>query len=65
LDYVDLDIDLVVWTDFRYEILDAEEFEENGEKYNYSKNLKQTVNSSVEELINLIENRKFPFDTNF
>ncbi len=65
LDYVDLDIDLVVWNDFRYEILDADEFAENAEKYNYSKDLKQTVDSSVEKLINLIENRKFPFDTNF
>jgi uncharacterized protein len=62
LDYVDLDIDILVWKDFKYEILDADEFEENAQTYNYSNNLKQTVASNVKELISLIENRKFPFN---
>jgi protein associated with RNAse G/E len=62
LDYVDLDIDILVWKDFRYEILDADEFAENSEKYNYSQNLKQTVDSNVKELIRLIENRQYPFN---
>lgn len=62
LDYVDLDIDILVWKDFKYEILDADEFAENYQKYSYSENLKQTVASSVKELINLIENRKYPFN---
>jgi uncharacterized protein len=58
-----LDIDILVWNDFTYEILDLDEFEENSEKFNYSNNLKQTVDSSVKELINFIENKKFPFNT--
>jgi protein associated with RNAse G/E len=62
LDYIDLDVDILVWKDFRYEILDLDEFEENAEKYNYSENLKQTVALSVKELISLIENRKYPFN---
>jgi protein associated with RNAse G/E len=62
LDYIDLDVDILVWKDFQYEILDLEEFEENAGKYNYSENLKQTVATSVKELINLIENRKYPFN---
>jgi uncharacterized protein len=65
LDYIDLDIDLVVWTDFKYQILDIDEFEENARKYNYTENLKQTVASSVKKLVDLIEHRKFPFDTEF
>ena len=65
LDYVDLDIDILVWKDFKYEILDADEFEENARKYNYSNNLKQTVASNVKELISLIENREFPFNLEF
>ena len=35
VDYVDLDIDLIVWPDGRVEILDVEEFEENGRLYGY------------------------------
>ena len=63
LNYVDLDIDILVWKDFRYEILDLDEFAENAEKYNYSENLKQTLDLNVKEVINLIENRKYPFNT--
>ena len=62
LDYVDLDIDILVWKDFMYEILDADEFEDNAEKYIYPQDLKQIVDASVKELVGLIENRKFPFD---
>lgn len=65
LDYVDLDLDILVWNDFRYEILDADEFNENAIKYNYSKDLKQIVDSSVKELIDLIENKDFPFTLDF
>lgn len=65
LDYVDLDMDILVWKDFKYEILDAEEFEENAGKYKYSENLKQTVDLNVKEIINLIENRKYPFNLEF
>ncbi|MGC2237370.1 MAG: DUF402 domain-containing protein [Pyrinomonadaceae bacterium] len=65
LDYVDLDIDILVWKDFKYEILDAGEFEENAGKYNYSESLKQTVDLNVKEIINLIENRKYPFNLEF
>lgn len=62
LDYIDLDVDILVWKDFKYEILDAEEFEDNAAKYFYSENLKQMVDSNVKELINLIEDRKYPFN---
>ncbi|HEY0427832.1 MAG TPA: DUF402 domain-containing protein [Pyrinomonadaceae bacterium] len=65
LDYVDLDIDILVWKDFKYQILDADEFEENAEKYKYTENLKQIVDASVKELVNLIENRKYPFNIEF
>lgn len=62
LDYVDLDIDILVWKDFKYEILDLDEFAVNAEKYNYSENLKQTVDLNVKEVIKLLENRKYPFN---
>lgn len=62
LDYVDLDVDILVWKDFSFEVLDLDEFEENAGKYNYSENLKQIVESNVKELIGLVENREFPFN---
>lgn len=62
LDYVDLDVDVLVWADFKYEILDLEEFDENAKKYNYSEELKQDVDANVKELTELIEKRRYPFN---
>lgn len=65
LDYVDLDIDIVVWKDFSYKILDLDEFEENARRYSYSSDLRLKVETVVSELISMIEQRVFPFDYNF
>ena len=62
LDYVDLDVDVLVWKDFSIEILDADEFEENGKRFNYPAEIKNKVEESLKNLIQLIENREFPFD---
>lgn len=62
LDYVDLDVDVLVWKDFKYEILDTEEFELNSLKYNYSANVIENAAKSLDELINMINARIFPFD---
>lgn len=64
LDYIDLDIDIVVWKDFSIEILDVDEYEENKEKYLYPENLQQIVSDSVESLLAKIKHREFPFDIN-
>jgi len=62
LDYVDLDIDILVWKDFSYSILDLDEFAENTEKFRYSKELREKVDSSLKELILKIEKKEFPFN---
>ncbi len=62
LDYIDLDVDIIVWTDFSYQILDLHEFEENAEKFSYDEVSKNIVKTSLQKLIFLIENRQFPFD---
>ena len=62
LDYVDLDLDILVGKDRAYTILDSEEFEENADKYGFSDDLRANVNRAVDELISLIESRRFPFD---
>ena len=62
LDYIDLDIDVFVLKDFSYRILDLEEFEENAQYFNYSKELRSKVKESLNKLISMIERRIFPFD---
>ncbi|HXH70973.1 MAG TPA: DUF402 domain-containing protein [Pyrinomonadaceae bacterium] len=63
LDYVDLDIDVLVWKNFSIEILDADEFAENSKKYDYSVEIKNKTNESLKKILELVENRDFPFDT--
>ncbi len=65
LDYVDLDIDLLVWKDFSYQILDMDEFEQNAARFLYPNELRQKALSSLDELISLVENKSFPFDEKF
>lgn len=65
LDYVDLDIDVLVWKNFTVEVLDLDEFAENSLKFNYSPEIKLKAEESLKKLRELIENRKFPFDTKF
>ena len=65
LSYIDLDIDILVWKDFSYEILDLEEFEENARTYGYPGNLREKVRASIKELETMIEKRIFPFDYEF
>lgn len=62
LDYIDLDLDVLVWQDLSYEILDVEEFEENILKYEYPDEIKKNAQKSLQEIIELIEKRAFPFD---
>jgi uncharacterized protein len=62
LDYIDLDIDVLVWKDYSFEILDLDEFETHALKYNYSAELRRRVDASVKELLQRIESRAFPFD---
>jgi len=65
LDYVDLDIDILVWKDFSYEILDSNEFVENSRTYSYPNDLQANVQVALNELIQMIENKIFPFDYKF
>ena len=62
LDYVDFDLDILVWKDFSYEILDSEEFDENKGIFKYPSKIIKKVHQSVSEIEMLIQNRRFPFD---
>ncbi len=63
LSYVDLDIDILVEPDHSYRILDRDDFERNSIRYGYSVAVRKNVTEALEELINLIETRAFPFDS--
>ena len=62
LNYIDLDIDVLVWKDFSLEILDADEFDANEKKFGYSEELRAKVYKSLNEDLELIKKRDFPFD---
>ena len=62
LDYIDLDIDILVWKNFEIKILDLEEFEAHAAKYNYSEVLKNNAKNNLIQILKLIENRSFPFN---
>jgi uncharacterized protein len=61
LSYIDLDIDILIATDFSYRVLDLEEFEQNAARYGYSSEVKQSAKLALADLIKLIEARAFPF----
>lgn len=62
LDYVDLDLDVLVRKDFSSEILDLEEYKQNAKIFNYPKTLLAEVDVNLKQLLTLIENKDFPFD---
>lgn len=62
LDYVDLDIDVIVFEDFTYHILDLVEFEANSAKYKYSAEIKSKAQFQLQSLLKKIRQKDFPFD---
>ena len=62
LNYVDLDIDILVWKDMNPNLLDLDEFFENASKYNYSTEIYQIVLAGMNEVMKLIKSKSFPFD---
>ncbi len=60
LDYVDLDIDVVVWPDGRYEVLDEAEFERNALQFEYPNAVRRKASAAVGELIALIDSDDLP-----
>ena len=62
LDYVDLDVDVLVDADLQHRVLDLEEFAANSIKYEYPPELIVKVYETTAEIINLIESHQFPFN---
>ncbi len=60
LDYVDLDIDVVVWPDQSYKILDLDDYEKNAVLLGYSHDVKEKVEGTLKELLERIERKDLP-----
>ncbi len=61
LDYVDLDIDVLVWKDYSYQILDLDEFEENSFRFGYPTEICDQAAASLSVLEAMIKKRDYPF----
>jgi uncharacterized protein len=62
LSYVDLDMDILVAPDLSYTILDEDEFAANAARFKYPGEVVRRAHGALGELINLIEERAFPFN---
>jgi len=60
LDYVDLDIDVVVWPDGTFRVLDEDEFDANAVKFNYSETVRQSAADALTNILEMISERKLP-----
>jgi len=61
--YIDYDLDLRVFPDGSYKILDEAEYEYHKEKMCYPKEVDTIVKRELKNLIKLCEEKKGPFDT--
>jgi protein associated with RNAse G/E len=62
LDYVDLDIDVLIDSKGIVTILDLDEFEENSRQFSISEPTRSSAFKALDELISVFSQRKFPFD---
>ncbi len=59
--YIDYDLDLRVFPDGEYKILDKNEYQYHKRKMNYSLELDEIVKFELEKLVEMKKNNKFPF----
>ena len=62
LSFIDLDMDILVAPDLSFSILDEDEFEENAARYHYPPKVRRRARQALDELVDLILARRFPFD---
>lgn len=65
LKYIDYDLDLKVFPDMTYNILDEDEYEEHKIKMNYPKILDQILYDNIDHLKEWVHQRKGPFAPGF
>ena len=60
LEYVDLDLDLLVWPDYSFSVLDRNEFEANSLLFNFPQVVKSNAEKALAELISFAQSGEFP-----
>ncbi|RBW68127.1 nucleoside tri-diphosphate phosphatase [Bacillus taeanensis] len=65
LKYIDYDLDVKVYPDMSYRLLDEDEYEEHRRQMNYPKAVDRILKRNLQELINWINQRKGPFAPTF
>ncbi len=63
--YIDYDLDVRVTPDFKYTVLDENEYKHNQKEYNYPEDLKKIIKAHFDLLIKQIEERQMPFNHNY
>lgn len=62
---IDYDLDLKVYPDYSYNVLDENEYEEHARIMEYPENLKAIVEMELRNLIRMVERNDNPFDFDF
>ena len=60
--YVDLDLDVMVRPDFSYQILDSDEFAHHARLFQYPRDVQESAQQALAEVISRVEGRQFPFN---
>lgn len=60
--FVDLDIDVRIWPDGRYELLDLDEFRDHAVAFNYPPDLQRAAYDAMRDILIRWRTRKSPFD---
>ena len=62
---IDYDLDVKVFPDGEYMILDENEYAYHSDIMNYPDNIKKIINDQLNELLELVKNKKKPFDSSY
>jgi len=62
VEYIDLDIDVLVDPDLSYRVLDVHEFEENSARFGYEPEILSEVEKALKKIELMISRREFPFN---
>lgn len=62
LEYVDLDLDIIVDAAGSQRLLDVAEYEAHADRFGYPGSIRRNVENAIRELTDMIESGKHPFD---
>jgi protein associated with RNAse G/E len=65
LQYIDYDLDVKVFPDMTYVILDQDEYDEHRRRMNYPETITHEIKRGLDELLSLIHQKKGPFEADY